>query len=139
VNKYKTIYSQLRPYSKPETFYGGFGTPHTTFTETDPTLHKERRRLHRPFFARSGILKIEGTLQKHTEALRLKFCRLIDQGKPIAAHNAFRCVTADIISEFAFAKSRLLVENSDERLVERTSPQIPVFLPFRVLGRISAD
>jgi hypothetical protein len=33
------------------------------------------------------------------------------------AHNAFRCVTVDIITEFAFAKSRLLVDGSDDRSV----------------------
>lgn len=70
-----------------------------------------------PFFARSGILKIEPTLRKHVEALRLKLCRLSEQGQPIVAHSAFRCVTVDIISEFAFAKSRLLVDSSDDRLV----------------------
>jgi hypothetical protein len=119
VSKYKTIYSQSRPYPKLEAFYAGFGTPHSTFTEIDAALQKEKRRLHGPFFARSGILRMEPTLKKHIEALRLKLCRLSDQGKPIVAHKAFRCVTVDIITEFAFAKSRILVEGSDDRLVGR--------------------
>jgi cytochrome P450 len=121
VSAYKTIYSQSRPFPKPGSFYGNFGTPHTLFTETDFALHKERRRLLNPFFARSGILKIEPALKKHMEALRLKLCRLSEQGRPIVAHNAFRCVTVDIITEFAFAKSRLLVDGSDDRSV-RTIP-----------------
>lgn len=115
VTKYKTIYSQSRAYPKEADFYAGFGAQNNTFTETDVALHKERRRLHSPFFARAGIVKIEPTLTKHIEALRLKLCRLSDEGRPIVAHNAFRCVTVDIISEFAFAKSRLLVDSSDDK------------------------
>ena len=45
----------------------------------------------------------------------MKLCRLSDRRELILAHNAFRCVTDDIISEFAFAKSRLLVDGSDDR------------------------
>lgn len=115
VTKFKTIYNQSRPFSKQASFYEGFGTPHTVFVETDFALHKERRRLLNPFFAWSGILKLEPTLQKHIEALRSKLCKLSERGQPIVAKNAFRCVTVDIISEFAFAKSRLLVDNSNDR------------------------
>lgn len=115
VTKYKTIYNQSRPFPKQGSFYEGFGTPHTVFVETDFTLHKARRRLLNPFFARSGILKLEPRLQKHIEALRSKLCELSERGQSIVAQNAFRCVTVDIISEFAFAKSRLLVDNSNDR------------------------
>jgi cytochrome P450 len=122
VSKYKTIYSQSRPFPKPDSFYSAFGTPHALFTETDFAAHKERRRLLNPFFSRSGILKTEPLVQNHIETLRLKLCRLCEQDQPIVADNAFRCLTIDIISEFAFAKSRLLVDGSDDRSVETSPP-----------------
>lgn len=115
MSKYKTIYSQSHPYLKESGFYNGFGAFHTVFAEIDEALHKERRRLLNPFFSRAGIFRIEPTIQKHINNLRLKLERLYDEGKPIIAQNAFRCVTADIITQFAFGESELLVENSDDR------------------------
>lgn len=114
VSKYKTIYNQSRPFPKQKAFYDGFGTPHTVFVESDLALRKERRRLLNPFFSRVGILRIESTLHTHIRNLQVKLVRLSEQRKPIVAQNAFRCVTVDIVSDFAFAKSRHIVEDSDD-------------------------
>ncbi|KAM0716121.1 hypothetical protein Q7P37_008635 [Cladosporium fusiforme] len=117
VSLYHRIYSQRTQYHKQENLYEGFGTPDALFAQVDVALHKKRRQQLSPFFARAGILRLEPTIREHTFKLRAKITILIRQGKPIFANNAFRCVAGDIVSHFAFAKSREMVDSSDERFV----------------------
>jgi cytochrome P450 len=96
-------------------FYDAFGTPHTVFVETDPALHKIRRKLLNPFFSKSGLLKLEAAMKVRVQNLREKMITLADQGKVINAYCAFRCVTADVISEYAFARSLDCLGHSDDQ------------------------
>ena len=109
---YKTIYSQTSPYLKHPEFYAAFGTPHTLFTEDDPALHKARRRLLNPFFSRAGILRVEPSIVAKVKGLLERIERL-RKTQSINIYNAFRCVTVDIISEYAFARSMKLTDKSD--------------------------
>ncbi|KAI5460921.1 cytochrome P450 [Mariannaea sp. PMI_226] len=63
-------------FSKHAPFYNGFNTPHTLFAETDPHLHKERRRLLNPMFSRQGVFKLEPVMQAKLSLLLEKIDRL---------------------------------------------------------------
>ncbi|KAF2772316.1 cytochrome P450 [Teratosphaeria nubilosa] len=119
VSLYKTIYSQSKPYPKNAAFYDAFNIKDTIFGGTDPAVHKERRRRLNPFFAKSGILKIERAIWEHVESLQRRLEALSSKGRPIMALNAFRCLTIDIISEFAFASAKGLVEGSDDNFYNK--------------------
>lgn len=122
VSLYKVIYSQRNPYLKVSEFYAGFNTPHTLFAESDPALHKERRRLLNPFFSKAGITKVESMVFDKARRLQKKLSALSAPGRQhlINAGNAFRSLTVDLITEYAFAKSKMLIENSDDNFASPT-------------------
>ncbi|KAF7171749.1 hypothetical protein CNMCM5623_004041 [Aspergillus felis] len=61
VSLYKTIYNQTTPYLKEHGFYDGFLTPHTIFAETDPQLHKDRRKMLNPISTASQCQQTRDT------------------------------------------------------------------------------
>lgn len=122
ISLYKTLYNQRKPYAKDPAFYDGFNTPHTVFAEHEPQLHKERRRILNPFFSRAGVFKVENMLFDKVNRLRNKLEVLSAPGRqhPIRAGNAFRCLTVDLITDYAFAQSKALIENSDDNFESRS-------------------
>lgn len=86
---YKVIYSQVNPFPKEKAFYDVFGTPHTLFAETDPLLHKERRKLLNPLFSKSGVTKLEPLMVEKLEEVKSKIANISKAG-PIDVGNAFR-------------------------------------------------
>ncbi|KAI1868825.1 hypothetical protein JX265_006804 [Neoarthrinium moseri] len=114
VSLYKVIYSQKTQYLKEPVFYNGFNAPHSVFAEDVPALHKERRKLLNPFFSKAGILRVEGMVGDKVHRLQRKIEDLTARGHPIRAGKAFRCLTVDLITDYAFAGSRNLIENSDD-------------------------
>ncbi|KAF5649860.1 cytochrome p450 [Fusarium sp. NRRL 25303] len=98
---YKVIYSQANPFPKEQAFYDTFESHHTTFSETDAQLHKQRRKLLSPLFSKSGVSKLEPLILEKVEETKEKVNRISKHG-PINVWPAFRCMTVDIISEFSF-------------------------------------
>ena len=89
VHLYKVIYSQSKPFPKHGPFYEAFNTPHTVFAETDPGLHKKRRRLLNPLFSRAGVFKLEPIIHEKAEIMTRKISRLQDS-HDINLYDAFR-------------------------------------------------
>ncbi|KAI3008181.1 hypothetical protein CBS147346_2752 [Aspergillus niger] len=112
VSKYKVIYSQSKPFPKHGEFYEAFNTPHTVFTEIDAGMHKERRRLLNPFFSRAGVFKLEPIIHDKVDILINKIRRL-ENSHNINVYDAFRCLTTEVIMEFAFARSANMLEESE--------------------------
>ncbi|KAL0930358.1 Benzoate 4-monooxygenase 1 [Colletotrichum truncatum] len=108
VSLYKTIYNQTTPYLKHKPFYDSFSTPHTIFAECQPQLHKQRRKILNPFFSRTGVLKLEPIITEKIELFLAKVKKIGPNG-PIEVGHAFRCLTVDVISQFAFGRSRGLI------------------------------
>ncbi|KAB2572680.1 Cytochrome P450 oxidoreductase [Lasiodiplodia theobromae] len=116
VAAYKTIYSQTNPFPKEPSFYDCFHTPHTLFAETDPALHRERRKILNPLFSRAGVAKLEPVILEKVQEMGAKLRRLVttNPSGSIDVSNMVRCVTVDVISEFAFGQSAgLLAERPD--------------------------
>ncbi|EAW25749.1 cytochrome P450 [Aspergillus fischeri NRRL 181] len=101
VSLYKTIYNQTTPYLKEHGFYDGFLTPHTIFAETDPQLHKERRKMLNHMFSKMGVRKLEPVIQKKILTLGKKIKAIASSG-PINVYDAYRCMAIDIMMRFAF-------------------------------------
>ncbi|PWY72800.1 cytochrome P450 [Aspergillus eucalypticola CBS 122712] len=115
IELYKVIYNQSKPFLKHAPFYNGFNTPHTVFAELEPRLHKERRRMLNPLFSKVGVYKLEPLICEKIYRLSAKINRLCAT-KEIDVYNAFRLLTTDIITEFAFAKSANLIEERHDEL-----------------------
>ncbi|KAK4547628.1 hypothetical protein LTR36_000585 [Oleoguttula mirabilis] len=110
---YKTIYSQTTNYTKQIEFYDSFLTPHTLFAETEPALHKLRRKALNPFFSTAGVAKLEPIITEKIDLFKAKIDRLSARG-PINVSLAMRCITIDVISQFAFGKSRDLIHERED-------------------------
>ncbi|OAL43320.1 cytochrome P450 [Pyrenochaeta sp. DS3sAY3a] len=110
---YHTIYSQRHTYTKQQYFYDAFNTPHSVFVETDPNLHRVRRKMLSNFFSKMSIRSMEGILASKIQLL----CKRLSETKgdgPINLYHAFRCLTADFITEVAFGESyNLLIKAED--------------------------
>jgi len=86
---YKAIYSQTNPFPKENAFYETFESPHTTFSEVDPLLHKQRRKMLNPLFSKSGVNKMEPLILEKMEETISKIEQISDAG-PIDISTAFR-------------------------------------------------
>ncbi|KAH6957495.1 cytochrome P450 [Fusarium avenaceum] len=113
VSLYKKIYSQNDPWSKNGDFYAAFGTPHSVFVETDHGLHRERRKLLNPYFSRGGVLNVQDLILEKVEKLVVRFGKL-PPGFKVNLYNAFRCLTVDIISDYASGTSLNQTETADD-------------------------
>ncbi|KAE8409546.1 cytochrome P450 [Aspergillus pseudonomiae] len=112
VHQYKVIYSQSKPFLKYPPFYSAFNIDHSLFAETDPALHKERRKILNPLFSRTAVFKLEGVI--HTKAgIMMKKIDRLKEKHLINAYDAFRCLTTEVIMEFAFARSANMLEEEE--------------------------
>ncbi|KAF5568406.1 cytochrome P450 monooxygenase [Fusarium phyllophilum] len=96
---YKIIYSQTAPYEKPDSFYQCFNNPHSLTSETDQSLHRERRRLLNPYFSKKAVGDLSPLVWSKIEKLENKL--RIFKG-PLDAYDAVRCLTVEVITKFCF-------------------------------------
>ncbi|KAE8373331.1 cytochrome P450 [Aspergillus bertholletiae] len=112
VHQYKVIYSQSKPFLKDPPFYSSFNVEHSLFAERDPSLHKERRKMLSPLFGRTGVFKLEGII--HTKAgIMMKKIDTLREKHLINVYDAFRCLTTEVIMEFAFGRSANMLEEEE--------------------------
>ncbi|KAK6530849.1 hypothetical protein TWF281_007685 [Arthrobotrys megalospora] len=105
---YNTIYAPNYKFPFYPPHYGFVGSLDATVAVTDPPIHKSRRAIWNRFFSKPQIQKLSSTLQENIH----KFADLISE---VAKRNTqeqgvhiqvfFRCLTLDIISEYAFSES----------------------------------
>lgn len=67
-----------------------------------------------PMFARSGIFKLERLIHEKYEMMERKILRLSKAGSSIDAYDAFRALTTEIITQFAFSRSAGMIEESQD-------------------------
>ncbi|KAK3044690.1 hypothetical protein LTS18_000614, partial [Coniosporium uncinatum] len=112
-DNYDKIYFMGTRYWKAPTFYGAFMIPFSTFTTPSNEVHKHKRAMLNPMFSRQMVLKLEEVVQDKARRL----CRLtsdaIKEKKPADLHHAFRAVSVDVITDYAFDKSFDLLDSPD--------------------------
>ncbi|KAL2832292.1 cytochrome P450 [Aspergillus pseudoustus] len=106
---YATIYNHSAPFPKYAAFYDAFLMPHTLFTEYDPARHRQRRRMLKPFFSRSGVSSLEPVITEKARILGAKINRICDS-TVINVYDAFRALTAEVILQFAFGRPGGLID-----------------------------
>jgi Cytochrome P450 len=96
------------------------------FAETDPVLHKERRRLLNPLFSRDGLFKLEPIIQQKVKMLLDKIHLLAGNGPvnvmmlsgeiydelvwSLLTKTPVRLMTTEVILQFAFGRSGALLK-----------------------------
>jgi cytochrome P450 len=73
-----------------------------------------RRKLLNPFFSRTSLVHIQPLMREKLTNITKRLDERADQGSSANMYNAFRCMTTDIISEYAFAQSMDLASKSDD-------------------------
>lgn len=135
---YDKIYSVRSKYTKPPKFYDCIGAPLSTFGLEDIEIHRAQRAVMNPLFSRKMALQLEGIIHDKAD----KICQLmqqgIDKGVPVDLHHAFRALSVDVISEYAFDKSQDLLEQDDLgagffRMIRGLVPNVYVFQQFPTL------
>jgi cytochrome P450 len=99
---YDTIYSIGGKFYKDRVFYSGTGDENSGFSTISNEDHRRRRAPLEPFFSRRAVLELEGVVQDKVA----KLCRVVEEGisqaTPVDLHAAFRAVSMDVITEYAF-------------------------------------
>ncbi len=101
-DNYDKIYSIGGKFYKDPVFYSGTGDEYSGFATISNEDHRRRRAPLDPFFSRRAVLELEGVVQDKVA----KLCRLVGEGiaqaKTVDLHAAFRAVSMDVITEYAF-------------------------------------
>jgi cytochrome P450 len=100
-------------YTKARTYYGALMVPHSTFGAESNSIHKIKRARLNPMFSRRQVLELEDVVQG-TVAKVVRLTRAAEAaGQPVDLHHMFRCVSVDVISEYAFDRSYALLDTPD--------------------------
>ncbi|KAM0721583.1 hypothetical protein Q7P37_002508 [Cladosporium fusiforme] len=114
VSLFKQIYGQSSSFPKHATFYKAFGIDKSIFATADPELHRMLRTRLNPYFSHRAIAGVQSII---TDSLEDYTARLAKRGydEPINLYNLCRCLPADVITKYAYAKSceAILSSNAD--------------------------
>lgn len=64
-------------------------------------------------FSRTKVLELEAIVQEKAAKVCRRMQEGIDQGKPVDLHHAFRSVSVDVISDFAFDRCYDFLDKGD--------------------------
>ncbi|KAF2141086.1 uncharacterized protein K452DRAFT_299132 [Aplosporella prunicola CBS 121167] len=139
---YDTIYHIGSPYSKPPIFYNGINVPYSTFGTPSNSLHKLKRSLISPLFSRRRVLDLEAVVQDKAARLVSRMEAGVRDGIPVDLHHAFRAVSVDVITDYAFGESYHLLDKPDLgarffRMVAGVGPSLWIFQAAPALQRLA--
>ncbi|KAK2030379.1 oxoglutarate/iron-dependent oxygenase [Colletotrichum zoysiae] len=86
-------------------FSAQFGIPESVFGTPSHDLHRLRRGALNRFFSKSSVNRLEPVIHTAIEKLISQLRTHAGSGNPVAINMAFSCVTTDVVTEYAFAKS----------------------------------
>ena len=107
------IYSVGSKYAKVGQFYSALGAGYSTFTAGPNEVHKPRRARLDPFFSRRNVLKLEYLVQARAEKLLQIMRSRFTRNEAVDLHHAFRSISVDVITDYAFGKSYELLSRDD--------------------------
>lgn len=86
-------------------FSNQFGIPDSVFGTDSHDLHRLRRGALNRFFSKASVTKLEPIIHSAIEKLGSQMDGYAGTGNPVPMTMAFSCMTTDIVTEYAFAKS----------------------------------
>lgn len=123
-------------------FYDSFGIGYSTFSSKSVETHRIRRGALNPFFSRKMVLQLEHIVQDKVERVSALTARAFEAGKPMNLHYAFRAVSVDVITEYAFAQCYDLLHRADLgqsffRMIQDLGPTMWVFQQWPALQKFA--
>jgi cytochrome P450 len=110
---YDVIYSVGSKYAKSMAFYSALGAGYSTFVSGPAEVHKPRRAKLDPFFSRRNVLNLEYLVQSRVQKLCDKIFSKFSKNQAVDLHHAFRSISVDVISDYAFGESYELLDRED--------------------------
>lgn len=111
---YEKLYAQTNnKVDKYTYFYSMLGNPEATFPTINAEVHRLRRGALNPFFSVAAIAKIEPNIMAIVNRLADRMATCADKDEVIPLFYAYRCMTVDMISEYAFGKQLGLLDRED--------------------------
>ncbi|CZR59395.1 uncharacterized protein PAC_09287 [Phialocephala subalpina] len=111
-SNYDLIYFVGSKYPK-STFYSSFSAGYSTFATQPHDLHRIRRSALNPFFSRKNVLALESVVQDKAQKLCSLAKKKFKEGKELDLNHAFRAVSIDVITDYAFADCYDLLGRED--------------------------
>jgi cytochrome P450 len=141
VNNYELINFVGSKYPK-SAFYDGFGIGYSTFSTKSVETHRVRRGALNPFFSRKMVLQLEHIVQDKAEKVSALAAEAFDAGKSLNLHYAFRAVSVDVITEYAFAQCYDLLDRADLgesffRMIQDVGPTMWIFQQWPALQKLA--
>ncbi|KAL1647796.1 hypothetical protein SLS58_002597 [Diplodia intermedia] len=141
-DNYENIYYVGTRFWKSPVFYGALCVPHSTFGTPTNEVHKHKRAMINPMFSRRMVLQLENVVHDKAQKLIKRMEAGIAEMKPVDLHHAFRSVSVDVITDYAFDKCYNLLDTSDLgahffALVRGVGPAMWVFQQFPSLQRLA--
>jgi len=106
VEAFNIIYGRTSKFEKSEYFYRPFeDQAPNLFTIRDRQHHSQDKRLLSHAFSRANVAQHQTAIYDKASHLVERMKQLVMKNEPIPLFPAFRCMTLDTISDFAFGKS----------------------------------
>ncbi|PWY90358.1 cytochrome P450 [Aspergillus sclerotioniger CBS 115572] len=97
---YETLYSTSAPRNKDPWFTTNFDVAESAFSTLDYRLHRPRRALIAPYFAKARVDRIQPLIQGKITKLMHQLDAYVRSGKPLKVDVAYNCFTADVITGY---------------------------------------
>jgi cytochrome P450 len=110
---YDKIYYMGTKYWKSPVFYNALCVPNSSFGTPPNEIHKIRRGAMNPMFSRQKVLELESIVQEKAEKVCLRMREGVERDQAVDLHHAFRSVSVDVISEFAFGECYDFLDKDD--------------------------
>ncbi|KAE8382393.1 cytochrome P450 [Aspergillus bertholletiae] len=136
------IYGQTSKFEKSHYFYRSFEDQASNlFTIRDRQQHSQDKRLISHAFSRANIIQHQTSIYDHGLYLMDKIAQRAENDRTIPLFNAFRCMTLDTISDFAFGKSTDALKSEDFHSVifdgiDNATHSVPFFQHFPILREL---
>jgi len=139
---YDRIHHVGSKYSKSPNFYNAMCAPHSSFGTLDNEAHRIKRGAMNPMFSRQKVLDLEAIVQAKVGKVIRRVQEGVETGKPVDLHHAFRAVSVDVISEFAFGDCYDFLEKNDTgayffEMARGIGPALYVFQQFPSLQNLA--
>jgi cytochrome P450 len=141
---YDQLYNQQKKLDKYGYYYSMVATPLAGFGTIRADIHRMRRAALNPFFSAQAVASFRPLMNDLTNRLCARMEAVAAHNEPVPLFYAYRCLTVDVISEFAFGGQMGLIDREDWgrefyaawRALWDSSPlirQLPFMLPLMMI------
>lgn len=90
-----------------------FGVQTASIATESHELHRIRRSAIAPYFSRASVQKLEPGIQSQVDKLVSRLQSLKGSGRNVNLFYVYACLTADVICQYAFARSYGFLDDPD--------------------------